>query len=414
MHIYFLVRWKDDTKDDVAHKPWVWSTERNVYEQGAEREDMFAFGFQHTGVFTEDMLSGEPAVWDVWHWKATRTNPQGYAMDKSHHHTLEKPSGKATSYQARNGRTIWIARPEDAGDTLEKKQPAPDAYQQDRLPQYVPGTPNGSAADVLAKGRWADGWWTLEIKRRLDTGHPDDTVFDTDRTYPMAVSTHDRTGEMDKASGVIDLAFVVSEYVQNFEDATAMALPLGFRAGLTGGGPPVDWQVLENTAAASGGKVVAQLSADTTNSRYPLLILEKFEACDVDLKIMFKTISGKVDASGGLVFRYRDDNNYYVVRANSLEGNVVAYKTENGKRSNLGVKGRRSAYGVEAEVAHQEWNGLRVIAKGALFEIFLNGRKLFEVENDTFQDAGKVGLWTKADAVTHFDDLSVKSLDPDD
>ena len=120
-------------------------------------------------------------------------------------------------------------------------------------------------------------------------------------------------------------------------------MPPGFRVGLTGDGVAVDWQLLDVADAPSGGRVVAQLSADTTNRRYPLLVFEGFEARDVDLAVTFKTISGKVDASGGLVFRYRDDGNYYVVRANALEGNVVAYKTEDGKRSNIGVKGKGSA-----------------------------------------------------------------------
>ena len=210
------------------------------------------------------------------------------------------------------------------------------------------------------------------------------------------------------------MTFSASAELRDFEKSTVAAVPAGFHIGLTGDGADADWQVLEVADAPSGGKVVAQLSADPTNRRYPLLVLDSFEARDVDLEVKFKTLSGKVDASGGLLFRYRDDGNYYVVRANALEDNVVAYKTENGKRSNIGVKGRGSAYGVEADVPHGEWNSLRLVAKGKLFEIFLNGHKLFEVENDSFQGAGKIGLWTKADAVTQFDDLRVKSLDPGD
>ncbi|MGQ0612917.1 MAG: DUF1259 domain-containing protein [Planctomycetaceae bacterium] len=209
-HIYFLVRWRDETKDDAFHKPWVWNATKGAYEEGPDREDMFTLAFQHTGVFDADMLSGEAGVWDVWQWKATRTNPQGYAMDRTHRYTPEKPEGKARSYTARDGRTIWIARPEDAGDTVERKQPAPATHQGDRVPQYLPGTPSGSQADVRAKGTWADGWWTLEIERKLDTGHADDTAFDTDLRYRMAVAAHDRTGDMDKASDVIELVFVPS------------------------------------------------------------------------------------------------------------------------------------------------------------------------------------------------------------
>jgi hypothetical protein len=187
--------------------------------------------------------------------------------------------------------------------------------------------------------------------------------------------------------------------------------PSGFTAALTGEGGPIRWHVQKVQDAPSGQNIVAQLSADRTNSRYPNLVRDDFSAKDVDLSVKFRTISGDVDASGGLVFRYKDPGNFYVVRANSLENNVVAYKTENGRRSSIGVKGKGDAYGVNADVPHQQWNTLRVIMKGNLIEIFLNKQKLFEVENDTFSSAGKVGLWTKADAVTQFDDLRVLSLD---
>lgn len=204
-HVYFLVRWRDETRDDQAHKPFVWDPGKNAYVEGPEREDMLALAFEHTGSFTADMLSPEEAIWDVWHWKATRTNPQGFAMDRTHRYTRQQWEGKGKSHPARNDQPIWIARPEDAGDTVEKKQSAPAGHEGERVPQYVPGTPTGSAADVRAKGAWSDGWWMLELERRLSTGYPDDTAFDPKRTYNMAVSAHDRTGEMDKASGVIEL-----------------------------------------------------------------------------------------------------------------------------------------------------------------------------------------------------------------
>ncbi|GMV83600.1 MAG: hypothetical protein AMXMBFR7_47840 [Planctomycetota bacterium] len=199
--------------------------------------------------------------------------------------------------------------------------------------------------------------------------------------------------------------------VFDFEKDEPGRVPAGFTSALTGGGGPVQWQVQQAEGAPSGARVVAQLSDDSTNARYPHLVREDFMARNVDLSVRFRTISGEADASGGLVFRYRDRDNYYVVRANSLEGNVVAYKTENGKRGNIGVRGKGDAYGVKTEVPHQKWNTLRVIVKGKLIEVFLNDRELFEVENETFLDAGRVGLWTKADAVTQFDDLRVKSLD---
>lgn len=206
-HVYFLARWKDDTKDDGDHKPWIWSAGKNAYVEGPEREDMFALAFELSGEFDADMLSGKEAVWDLWQWKASRTNPQGYAMDRTHRYTRAKPEGKAKSHKDRGGKEIWIARPEDAGDTVEKKQGAPHEKGDAKVPQYLPGTPTGSAADVRAKGSWADGWWTLELERKLDTGHKDDTKFDPGRTYKTAVSAHDRTGDMDKSSDVLKLRF---------------------------------------------------------------------------------------------------------------------------------------------------------------------------------------------------------------
>lgn len=197
----------------------------------------------------------------------------------------------------------------------------------------------------------------------------------------------------------------------DFEKGDPGKVPPGFTTGLTGGGGAVRWETKEREAASSGGRVVAQLSEDRTNARYPHLVRDDFAATDVDVSVKFKTLSGEMDASGGIVFRYTDKDNYYVVRANSLEDNVVAYKTEKGKRTSIGVRGKGDAYGVEADVPHKKWSTLRVIAHGKIFEFFLNGTKLFEVEDDTFTGSGKVGLWTKADAVTEFDDLTAASLD---
>jgi len=198
-----------------------------------------------------------------------------------------------------------------------------------------------------------------------------------------------------------------------FEDGDLGGLPPDFSPALTGGGGAVDWRLEEADDAPSGARVVAQRSADRTNRRYPLLVCDEIDARDVDVSVRFKTISGEVDASAGLFWRGQDADNYYVARANSLEGNVVAYKTIAGERSSIGVGGEGDAYGVDADVPHEVWNSLRVIARGRRFEIFLNGRKLFEVDHDEISNAGTVGLWTKADAVTQFDDLTVTSLDPE-
>ena len=131
---------------------------------------------------------------------------------------------------------------------------------------------------------------------------------------------------------------------------------------------------------------------------------------DTDIKdgfiqIKFKAVDGSEDRAGGVVWRAKDANNYYVVRANALEDNVVLYKTVEGVRSALDIVGRKGGYGVAISVPANEWLGLRVEFNGSRFRVLYNGQQLFEVEDSTFTDAGKVGLWTKADSVTLFDEV---------
>lgn len=199
--------------------------------------------------------------------------------------------------------------------------------------------------------------------------------------------------------------------VFDFESGAIGETPPDFTTGLTGNGGPVRWDIVSAKDAPSGSTVLGQLSHDKTDKRYPHIVYDNISAQDVDVSVKFKTLSGRVDASGGIVFRYQDSGNCYVVRANSLEGNVVAYKAENGRRKSIGIKGNTKTYGVDVTVPHLQWNTLRVIARGDLFSIYLNGKKVFDVENTVFSKAGKIGLWTKADAVTHFDDLTIAVLD---
>lgn len=206
-HLYVLVQWTDATKSDTGHKTWVWDATKSAYTEDADREDALSVAFEHTGPFTADMLSGEDATWDVWHWKAFRTNPQGFAMDRSHRYFKAQPTAKSNKHPAKTGEDVWISRPEDAGDTVEKRPAAPPKNKGSRVPQYLGGTPTGSAADIRAKGAWADGKWTLEFARKLDTGSPDDTRFDIARVYKFAVGVHNDTGDMDKATSVLELGF---------------------------------------------------------------------------------------------------------------------------------------------------------------------------------------------------------------
>ena len=190
----------------------------------------------------------------------------------------------------------------------------------------------------------------------------------------------------------------------SFDDQTIGAVPAGFTVALTGGGPAPQWQV-QKAPDNEPGNVLTQTGTDATNYRFPLLVYDKITATDLDLGVRFRTIGGAVDQAAGLVWRYRDANTYYIVRANALEGNVVLYKVENGRRSDLPLKGKGKTYGAKAPVAKRVWNALEVKVRGDLFTVSLNGATLYEVEDKTFRESGRVGLWTKADSVTMFTDF---------
>lgn len=203
-----------------------------------------------------------------------------------------------------------------------------------------------------------------------------------------------------------------AQIVLDFDMAEVGNPPPDFATAVTGGGGPVTWIVKEDASAPSGGKVLAQTSADTTDNRFPLCVYEKVTARDVEVAVRFKAISGKVDQAAGLVWRYQDSNNYYIVRANALENNVVLYKVKNGTRTDLKPIGTGLfAYGKKVSVPRGQWNELRLAVTGKRFEVFVNGESLFAVEDETFTGAGKVGLWTKADSVTYFDNLTIESHD---
>ena len=193
----------------------------------------------------------------------------------------------------------------------------------------------------------------------------------------------------------------------NLDQDPVGKMPSGFTSALTGQGTIGQWSVLKDDSAPSPPNVLAQTSTDPTDYRFPLAIADDTKYKDLALSVKFKTISGKVDQGAGLVFRLKDKDNYYIVRANAIENNVVLYKVEKGKRTELPLMGKGRTYGEKVKVPSGEWGTLRVVSKGDHFETFLNGSKLFDVVDKTFPDAGKVGLWTKADSYTLFDDLTI-------
>lgn len=196
--------------------------------------------------------------------------------------------------------------------------------------------------------------------------------------------------------------------VLDFEKDEIGNAPTGFVIAQSGPGKAPRWRVEEDPSAPSGKHVLVQRSADKTRSRFPLAINEEAQLADGTLSVRFKALSGEVDQAAGIVWRYRDPANYYVVRANALEENVVLYKVERGKRSDLDPVGSGFfAYGKKAPVRSGAWHELRVEVGGDLFRVSLDGAHLFDVQDATFAGSGKVGLWTKADSVTAFDALSI-------
>jgi hypothetical protein len=190
----------------------------------------------------------------------------------------------------------------------------------------------------------------------------------------------------------------------DFSDDVVGQSPKGFEFGYTAkAGTPGKWVV----QAEGGNNYLAQLDADNTRSRFPVAVVSDLAASDIDVSVRLKPVSGRVDQAGGLVWRFQNQDNYYLVRANALENNVVLYKVENGKRTDLPVKGEGRTYGKKTGVPSGQWSTLRVVAAGPRFEVFFNGNKLYEVEDTTFSKPGKVGVWTKADSITQFDDLTV-------
>jgi Domain of Unknown Function (DUF1080) len=186
----------------------------------------------------------------------------------------------------------------------------------------------------------------------------------------------------------------------NFDADAVDQPPSEFSSYASGGGPAGKWLVKESPDAPSGKHVVVQTDADRTDTRFPVLIANQGEYADLDLSVKAKSISGKIDQGMGLVFRFRDPNSYYIVRANALENNFRLYKMVNGRRLQFA--------GANVKVASGQWHTLRVVAKGDHIVCYFNGKPLIDAHEKTYA-SGKIGLWTKADSVIAFDDLQVST-----
>jgi hypothetical protein len=189
----------------------------------------------------------------------------------------------------------------------------------------------------------------------------------------------------------------------NFENYETDKIPAGWMQSFTGKGKGTDWKIVDD----NGNKVLAQLSSDNPNYHFNLIVFDSLDAGNLTMEVDLKGVRGNMDQGGGFVWRFIDADNYYVVRANPLEDNVVLYKVVKGVRTDLPLLNKGRTYGVDVEKLGNGWNKLKLVVVNDLFMVYLNGKELFQVRDTIFANSGKAGLWTKADAVTYFDNFTI-------
>ncbi len=189
----------------------------------------------------------------------------------------------------------------------------------------------------------------------------------------------------------------------DFENYVSGQLPEGWSQYYTGPGG-TDWKVMDD----QGNKVLAQLYSDNPNGHFNIIVNEALSMKDMTLSVRIKGVTGEHDKGGGFIWRFADKDNYYVVRSNPEEDNMVLYKVENGKRTDLPLVDKGRTYGVDVPPLGDSWHTMKLTVKDDLFTVYLDDKELFKVQDSTFPLAGKIGLWTKADAVTYFDDFEIE------
>jgi hypothetical protein len=195
------------------------------------------------------------------------------------------------------------------------------------------------------------------------------------------------------------VAMNIHAQTENFDSTGAGALPAGWKTGVTGQGSGA-WAVNADSTAPSPPNVLTQKGRAT----FPWAVREGVSITDGFVEAKFKAISGKEDQAGGVMWRWKDGNNYYVARANALENNVSLYYTANGRRNTIKY--------VKAPVPLDRWHTLRVDFAGSAIKVSLNGKTYIDEKDSHIAGSGAVGLWTKADSVTAFDDFSYGAAKP--
>ena len=191
--------------------------------------------------------------------------------------------------------------------------------------------------------------------------------------------------------------------VWNFDNEKQGEIAGGFSNQVTGKGDPGKWEVIKDDTAPDISNVIAQTSQKYFGYHFSMAVNEKEIYDDFELIVKFKGVKGREDQGGGPVWRYQDNNNYYIARANPLENNFRVYKVVDGKRIKMDS--------ASLEITGNEWHTIKILARKNKIQCFYDGQPYLEVKDDTFQKAGRIGLWTKADAMTYFDDLEVRPIE---
>ena len=193
----------------------------------------------------------------------------------------------------------------------------------------------------------------------------------------------------------------------SFEKAKVGSIPKGWKVAETRAqGTPAKWQVVQDSTAPKGAKVVAITENGNRGSTYNLLMAEKTRYGDLSVRVMVKALSGEEDQGGGPIWRAKDPDNYYIARWNPLENNFRVYFVKDGRRKQLGT--------ANVKTDAKTWHEVRIVQKATLITAYFDGKKLIELEDSTFSEAGMVGLWVKADGRTAFDNFSVRPISMND
>ncbi len=180
----------------------------------------------------------------------------------------------------------------------------------------------------------------------------------------------------------------------DFESAAVGRLPAGWAAVQTGTGDGSVWEIRVDESSPAGTHVLAQTSSTAPSAMFNLCVKTESAALDVDLQVSLKAVSGKTDQGGGPLWRYQDANNYYIARFNPLENNFRIYKVVDGKRTQLAT--------AKVAEANEIWHSIQIEHRGEQIRCSLDGKLLLDVKDNAILKSGKIGLWTKADAVTAF------------